>query len=93
MNILQRSHWYGGEPKEIGDLFRLTKDSRVAEAVIVTCEFGSEVHLFIGTRLGIEICQSLVCRPDDEVSTTAEQWQATLRAKGWSAAKGANDNT
>jgi hypothetical protein len=82
MDVLQRPQWYG-QPKELGDLFRLTKGSRVAKAVIVTHQFGSEVRLFIGTRLEIEAVQSRVCRTEDEVFTTAENWRAAMCAKGW----------
>jgi hypothetical protein len=31
-----------------------------------------------------EIAQTQVCRTEDEVFTTGEQWKAALQLKGWS---------
>ena len=68
MDVLQRPIW-NGEPKELGDLLRLTKQNRTARAVIYTHLFGWEVRLFIGTQA--DVVQSQVCRTQDEVSQRA----------------------
>jgi hypothetical protein len=38
-------------------------------------------RLVVGSQL--EIAQTQVCRTQDEVLTTGEQWKAGMIAKGW----------
>lgn len=80
MEVLQRLTW-NGQPSELGDLFRLTKNRREARAALYNHQFGWEVRLFIGSQL--EAIQTQVCRTQDEVLTTGEQWKAAMIAKGW----------
>src|SRR5687768_9507071 len=82
LHVLQRPDWYG-EPKELGDLIRVTKNRRTARAALFSHQLGWELRLLIGTQQ--ETVQSHVCRTQDDVLTTSEQWKAEMLAKGWEA--------
>lgn len=79
-DVLQRYDWHGF-PIELGDLFVLTKNKRTAGCLLLSHQFGWEVRLLVGSQL--EIVQSQVCRTQDEVLTTGEQWKAAMSEKGW----------
>ena len=49
IEVRQRFTW-NGEPREIGDLFRVTKNRRKARAVIFSHQFGWEVRLLVGSQ-------------------------------------------
>ena len=68
IEVLQRFTW-NGEPREIGDLFRVTKNRRNARAVIFSHQFGWEVRLLVGSQE--ELVSSQVCRTQEEVLSTA----------------------
>jgi hypothetical protein len=76
IEVVQRptSH---GEPTELGDLFRLTKNRRKAHAVLFTHQFGWEVWLLLGSQA--EALRTQVCRTQDEVLTTAFDRKKTTR--------------
>jgi hypothetical protein len=76
---LQRVDWTG-TPYEIGDLFRLTKGHHRARCLLTNHPFGWECRLLVGP----ELLQSRVCRSQDEVLGTGEQWKAGMLEKGWS---------
>jgi hypothetical protein len=82
VQVLQRSEWYG-EPKELGDCFRVSKKKggRVMTSVcrLFTHQFGWE--LFLETN-GL-LHESAVCRTKDDVFTTFEEWKAAMVKKGW----------
>lgn len=80
LNVLQRFRWHG-TPLELGELFVLHKDRREARAVLLTHQLGWEVRLLVGTQL--EAVQTQVCRSQEEVFTTGEQWKAAMGEKGW----------
>jgi hypothetical protein len=80
IQVLQRPDWHGS-PVQLGELFVLTKNKRKARCVLQSHQFGWEVRLFIGSQS--EVVQSHVCRTQDEVLTTGEQWKAAMIAKGW----------
>jgi hypothetical protein len=80
MHVLQRPDWYG-EPKELGDLFRLSRNGRSARAALWSHQLGWEIRVLVGRQL--ETVRSQVCRSQDEVLGTAEQWEATMIAQGW----------
>ena len=80
IEVLQRFTW-NGTPKEVGDLFRVTKNRHKARAVIFSHQFGWEVRLLIGSEE--ELVSSHVCRRQDEVLSTGEQWKAAMIEKGW----------
>ena len=80
LEVLQRFIW-NGTPREIGDLFRLHKNRREARAVIFSHVFGWEVRLLVGSQR--EVVQTQVCRTQDEVLSTGEQWKAAMVEKGW----------
>ena len=66
LEVLQRATWYG-EPRELGDLFRLTKNRREARAMLMSHQFGWEVRLRVGRQA--EDVRTQVCRTQDEVLT------------------------
>jgi len=80
IDVLQRYDWHGSA-RELGDLFIVTKNKRKARCVLLNHQFGWELRLFVGSQL--EIVQSQVCRTQDEVLTTGEQWKAAMVEKGW----------
>ena len=80
LQVLQRPDWHG-TPREVGELFVLHKNRRTAKAIIVTHQLGWEVRLLIGAQA--EVVQTQVCRTQDEVSATGEQWKAAMAEKGW----------
>jgi hypothetical protein len=59
----------------------VTKNRRTARAVIFSHQFGWEVRLLVG--LQEELVSSHVCRTQEEVLTTGEQWKAAMIEKGW----------
>ena len=67
----------------MGDLFRLTKNPLEAGAALFSHQFGWEVRLLVGRQF--EVVQSQVCRTQDEVLTTGEEWKAAMLEQGWSA--------
>ena len=80
VNVLQRPNWHG-RPHELGDLFILHKNRREANAVLFTHQFRWEVRLMIGAQA--KVVQKQVCRTEEEVLTTGEQWKAAMGEKGW----------
>ena len=72
---------WNSTPKELGDLFILHKNRRTARAVICTSQWGWEMQLLVGSQL--EVVQTQVCRSQDEVFDTGEQWRAAMIEKGW----------
>jgi hypothetical protein len=82
LQVLQRPDWHG-TPIELGDLFRLQKNRREARAALFTHQLGWEVRLFVGSQL--EVVQTQVCRDQEEVLRTGEQWKAAMIEKGWAA--------
>ena len=79
IEVLQRFTW-NGTPKEISDLFRVTKNRRKARAVIFSHQFGWEVRRLVGSQG--ELVSSQV-RTQEEVLTTGEQWKAAMVQKDW----------
>jgi hypothetical protein len=80
LQVLQRPDWHGTS-RELGDLFVLHKNRREARAVIVTHQLGWEVRLLVGAQL--EVVQTQVCRTQEDVLSTGEQWKAAMLEKGW----------
>jgi hypothetical protein len=80
LQVLQRPDWHG-TPRELGDLFVLHKDRREARAQLLTHQLGWEVRLLIGAQ--VELVQSQVCRTQEEVLSTGEQWKAAMMEKAW----------
>jgi hypothetical protein len=80
MQVLQRPDWHGS-PRNLGELFILKKNGREATCKLRTHQLGWELLLFIGDQA--EVVQTQVCRSQDEVLTTGEQWKAAMGEKGW----------
>ena len=80
VDVLQRPNWYGS-PVELGELFILKKDRRETTGKLRSHQFGWELRLYIGCD---EIVQTQVCRSQEDVLTTGEQWKAAMVEKGWS---------
>ena len=81
LDVLQRHDWRGC-PVHLGELFTLTKNKRKTRCVLQTHPLGWELRLFVNSQL--DIVQSHVCRTQDEVLTTGEQWKTAMVEKGWS---------
>ena len=81
LQVLQRFDWHG-ESRALGELFAMKKGSRSAVCSLVSHQLGWECRLYVGRQ--DEIVQTQVCRTEEEVFTTGEQWKAALRLKGWS---------
>ena len=69
-------------PVALGELFILHKNRRPAKAVIFTHLLGWEVRLMIGAQS--EVVQTHVCRTQEEVFTTGEQWKRRWPRRGGS---------
>jgi hypothetical protein len=80
VQVLQRPDWHGS-PVNLGELFILHKNRRQATCQLHSHQFGWELRLVIGSQL--EVVQTQVCRTEDEVLTTGEQWRAKLLEEGW----------
>ena len=80
VEVLQRYDPYRG-PFIIGDFFTVAKTGRTVRCQISTHVLGWEVRLIGASPDGFEWTQ--VCRSDDEVLTTCEQWKAAMQATGW----------
>jgi hypothetical protein len=62
-----------GHPKEQGELFFLRKGGhRTAVCKLFSHQFGWKCRLLVGR----ELVQSQVCRSQEEVVSTGEQWKA-----------------
>ena len=83
VQALQRAFW-DGNPTNLGDVFRLHKSrcSRPLEAVcqLFSHQFGWELRLDVAGSLQ----RSQVCRSQDDVLNTADQWKAAMLEKDWS---------
>jgi hypothetical protein len=77
--VLQRPDWTG-EPLRIGATWTFRKGRRTAECVLWTHQLGWELRLVSGS----DLLRSQVCRTQDEVLDTYEQWKAAMIEKGWS---------
>jgi hypothetical protein len=78
IQVLQRL-WWDGEPRHQADWFRLTKGTRNAVCAMFSHQLGWELRLTIDG----ELIQSQVCRSDEEVLSTWENWLAAMKEKGW----------
>jgi len=82
VDVLQRANWYG-EPTNLGDTFRVHKQKcghqLEAACRLVTHALGWELRLEVAGSLQ----RSQVCRSQDEVLDTSEQWKAAMMEKGW----------
>ena len=80
LQILRRANWHG-TPIALGELFILHKNRREEKAIIFTHQLGWEVRLMIGAQA--EVVQTQVCRTQEEVFATGEQWTGAMGEKGW----------
>ena len=78
MQVLRRPDWHGS-PVDLGELFILKKNGREATCTLRSHQFGLDLLLFVGRQL--EVVQS-VCRSQDEVLTTGEEWKTAMIEKG-----------
>ena len=66
----------------IGDLFTLTKKGREVRCQLSTHAFGWELRLLGLETDGFE--RTTVCRTEELVFATADDWKSKLNQKGWS---------
>jgi hypothetical protein len=82
LEVLQRSEW-DGEPKNLGETFRVHKQ-KCGQQIEAACRLVTHA---LGWELRLEVVGSLqrseVCRTQDEVLDTSEQWKAAMIEKGW----------
>jgi hypothetical protein len=82
VDVLQRPNWYG-KPVHRGELFMVRKNTVEARCVLRSHQFGWELCLQVGHNR--DFLQTKVCRSQDEVLTTAEDWKGAMVEKGWHA--------
>jgi len=63
-------------------LFILKRNRRTSTCKLRSNQFGWEVRLFVGAD---EVIQIQVCRSQDKVLTTGEQWNAAMIEIVWQA--------
>lgn len=82
VDVFQRRDWEG-KPYPLGDIFRLHKDisGRSVDAIcrLVPHPLGWELRLEMAGALQ----RSQVCRSQEEIFDTSDQWKAALLEKGW----------
>lgn len=80
--VLQRHDWHG-DPKPLGDCFRLYRVScgRSVQAVcqLWSHQFGWELRLLVDGA----VQRTQVCRSQEEVFETYEGWRRAMSEKGW----------
>ena len=77
-DVPQRDH-LNALPKQLADLFSMTKGSKVATCELWTHAFGWECRLLLGG----EWLATEVCRNDAEIEQFVQRWKDGLGAKGW----------
>ena len=78
MNVLQRPDW-SGEPVRLSVRWTLVKGGRAIQCVLYSHQFGWELRMAYAQTL----VRSHVCRSEEEVFTTQEEWKAAMQTKGW----------
>jgi hypothetical protein len=68
-----------GEPLQLSNVWTMKKDRRAIQCVLYSHQFGWELRMSLAQTL----VRSQVCRSEEEVFTTQEQWKATMQTKGW----------
>ncbi len=80
-DVMQRETWNG--PAMLGEGLRLHKSScgKNGEAVLElwSHQFGWELRLLVDDDLR----HSQVCRNNEQVLTTTEQWKSAMVGRGW----------
>jgi hypothetical protein len=76
---LKRYDYYAG-PRNLGDLWALTREKLTLRCALSTHRLGWELRLTSGASFS----RSQVCKSEAEVSTVSEAWQDEARKKGWS---------
>jgi hypothetical protein len=76
IQVLQRDVWHG-EPRRMGETFRMKKGRLEAECQLWPHEFGWEIRLLAGR----DVVATAVCGSQDEVLTTSEQWKRECSRK------------
>ena len=77
-DVLQRLTWCG-TPFRMDECFHLQKGSHQASCQLWSHQFGWELRL----ELAGELHRSQVCRSQEDVFNTIEEWKAALVEKGW----------
>jgi hypothetical protein len=60
-------------------VWTMNKDRRAIHCVLYCHQFGWELRMSLAQTL----VRSQVCRAEEEVFTTQEQWKAAMETKGW----------
>lgn len=75
-------HWQNadGEPKELGEAWRMVKGRRVCRCVIVGHPLGQEARIEIDDEV---LPFSQVCKTTKDLADITAEWRAGFEAKGW----------
>jgi hypothetical protein len=77
-HVLQRPDWYGA-PVRLSMVGTLTKGPRTIQCVLYSHQFGWELRIaYVNT-----LVRSQVCRSEDDVLATQEQWRGAMQTKDW----------
>lgn len=79
IDVLQREMWTG-DAKKLSDVFTMTKAGKSATCALWSHQFGWELRLTVGTE---DLPRTQVCRSQEDVLSTTEQWKAAMTEKGW----------
>jgi hypothetical protein len=71
---LQREHW-NGQPTHLGDLFRVSKTRGDKHLEAVCCLLSHQLGWELRLEVNGDLQRSEVCRSQDEVWSTSEQWE------------------
>ena len=82
VQILQRPDWYGA-PIRLSRVWHLIKGRRQAECAVYSHQFGWELRLVAG----VEVLQTRVCRSQDDVLNTYDEWKRAMLGAGWKEGK------
>ena len=78
LQVLQRPDWHG-EPRNLGDAFRLHKGKRQAVCELWSHQLGWELRLIAAG----DVLATKVCRSQEDVFDTYDTWRAAMMEKGW----------
>lgn len=70
-----------GEPKDLGEAWRVTKNGHVARCAIVGHPLGHEVRMYVD---GEPLPMTQVCKSTEAIAAVTEDWRAAFLTKGWS---------
>jgi hypothetical protein len=80
MDVLQRADWHGS-PVHLGELFMVRKNASRRDASFAAINLAGSCAS--GWDSIVTSCKRKVCRTQDDVLTTGEEWKTAMIEKGW----------